>query len=87
MMAEVFPLKVRGVGMGVGSVVLWASTFAITFIFPVMDSGLGLGYSAWIFAAIGVILFLLVLWLVPETKGRSLEEIELDLRRRQHAAA
>ena len=87
MMAEVFPLKVRGVGMGVSSVVLWAATFAITFIFPVMDSSLGLGYSAWIFAAIGVVLFLLVLWLVPETKGRSLEEIELDLRRRQHVAA
>jgi sugar porter (SP) family MFS transporter len=87
MMAEVFPLKVRGVGMGVGSVVLWAATFAITFVFPVMDNALGLAYSAWIFAGIGVLLFVLVLWLVPETKGRSLEEIELDLRRRTHIAA
>jgi hypothetical protein len=34
----------------------------------------------WVFAAINVVLFLLVKWLVPETKGRSLEEIELDLR-------
>lgn len=80
MMAEIFPLKVRGVGMGTGSVVLWASTFTITFVFPVMDNGLGLGPSAWIFAGISVILFVLVRWLVPETKGRSLEEIELDLR-------
>lgn len=82
MMAEIFPLKVRGVGMGTGGVVLWASTFTITFVFPVMDDGLGLAYSAWIFAAISVILFVLVRWRVPETRGRSLEQIELDLRGR-----
>ena len=80
MMAEVFPLRVRGVGMGTASVVLWAATFAITFVFPVMNDNLGLAYSAWIFAAISVILFVLVRWRVPETKGRSLEQIELDLR-------
>ena len=85
MMAEVFPLKVRGVGMGTSSVVLWAATFTITFVFPVMDSGLGLSNSAFIFAAISVVLFGLVRWLVPETKGRSLEQIELDLRDRVKA--
>lgn len=84
MMAEIFPLKVRGVGMGVSSVVLWASTFAITFVFPIMNNTLGLAYSAWIFAGIGVVLFALVARFVPETKGRSLEEIELDLRARAH---
>ncbi|HEY2699369.1 MAG TPA: sugar porter family MFS transporter [Pseudonocardiaceae bacterium] len=82
MMSEVFPLKVRAVGMGTGSVVLWASTFAITFVFPVMDNGLGLATSAYIFAGIGIVLFLLVRKFVPETKGRSLEQIELDLRDR-----
>ncbi|HEY3502299.1 MAG TPA: sugar porter family MFS transporter [Actinocatenispora sp.] len=86
MMAEVFPLKVRGIGMGTGSVVLWAATFAITFVFPIMNDGIGLAYSAWIFAAISVILFFLVRRLVPETKGRSLEQIELDLRGRTGAA-
>lgn len=82
MMSEVFPLKVRGVGMGTSSVVLWAATFTITFVFPVMDNGLGLANSAYIFAGIGIILFLLVAKFVPETKGRSLEQIELDLRDR-----
>ena len=85
MMAEIFPLKVRGVGMGTSSVVLWAATFTITFVFPVMDSGLGLSSSAFIFAGISVVLFVLVRWLVPETKGRSLEQIELDLRDRVKA--
>ncbi|HEV3357577.1 MAG TPA: sugar porter family MFS transporter [Pseudonocardiaceae bacterium] len=82
MMSEVFPLKVRGVGMGAGSVVLWAATFTITFVFPVMDNSLGLANSAYIFAGIGIVLFLLVAKFVPETKGRSLEQIELDLRDR-----
>jgi sugar porter (SP) family MFS transporter len=82
MMSEVFPLKVRAVGMGTGSVVLWAATFTITFVFPVMDNGLGLANSAYIFAGIGIVLFLLVARFVPETKGRSLEQIELDLRDR-----
>ena len=82
MMSEVFPLKVRGIGMGTSSVVLWAGTFTITFVFPVMNKDLGLAYSAWIFAAVSVVLFFLVVKFVPETKGRSLEQIELDLRAR-----
>ncbi|RDI66692.1 sugar porter family MFS transporter [Nocardia pseudobrasiliensis] len=87
MMAEIFPLRVRGIGMGAGSVVLWASTFAITFLFPVMNDHLGLACSAWIFAAVSVVLFVLVRRFVPETKGRSLEQIELDLRDRVGGAA
>ncbi|AHI02019.1 hypothetical protein KALB_8662 [Kutzneria albida DSM 43870] len=85
MIAEVFPLRVRGIGTGTASVVLWAATFAITFIFPVMNTGIGLAYSAWIFAGIGILLFLLVRKFVPETKGRTLEQIELELRERVRA--
>ena len=89
MMAEVFPMRVRAVGMGVGSVVLWAATGIISGIFPTMSDPhkLGLGHSMWVFAAINVLLFVLVLRLVPETKGRSLEQIELDLRERVPFAA
>ncbi len=89
MMAEVFPLKARAAGMGVSAVVLWAATGIITGIFPTMSDPrkLGLGHSMWVFAAVNVMLFALVKWLVPETKGRSLEEIELDLRGRRHAVA
>jgi sugar porter (SP) family MFS transporter len=84
MMSEVFPLKLRAAGMGVGSVVLWAATGIVTAVFPLMSdpNALGLGKSMFVFAAINVILFVLTKWLVPETKGRSLEQIELDLRSR-----
>lgn len=89
MMAEVFPLKVRAAGMGVSSVVLWAATGIISAVFPIIsDPGaLGLGGSMFLFAGINVVLFFLTKWLVPETKGRTLEEIELDLRGRTHAKA
>jgi sugar porter (SP) family MFS transporter len=84
MMAEVFPLKARAAGMGVGSVVLWAATGIVTAVFPIISDSkaLGLGNSMLLFAGINVILFALTKWLVPETKGRSLEQIELDLRAR-----
>ncbi|TNC21840.1 sugar porter family MFS transporter [Amycolatopsis alkalitolerans] len=84
MMAEVFPLRERAAGMGVASVVLWAATGIVTAVFPLMsDPGaLGIGGSMFVFAAVNVVLFALTKWLVPETKGRSLEQIELDLRAR-----
>ena len=53
-------------------------------VFPLMSDpkALGIGGSMFVFAAVNVVLFGLTKWLVPETKGRSLEEIELDLRAR-----
>jgi sugar porter (SP) family MFS transporter len=84
MMAEVFPLKVRAAGMGISSVVLWASTGIVSAVFPLISAptSLGIGGSMFVFAGINVVLFGLTKWLVPETKGRSLEQIELDLRAR-----
>jgi sugar porter (SP) family MFS transporter len=84
MMAEVFPLKARSAGMGIASVVLWAATGIVSAVFPIMSDpkALGIGGSMFVFGGINVVLFALTKWLVPETKGRSLEEIELDLRGR-----
>jgi sugar porter (SP) family MFS transporter len=84
MMSEVFPLRERAAGMGVASVVLWAATGIVTAVFPLMSDpkALGIGGSMFVFAGINVVLFALTKWLVPETKGRSLEQIELDLRSR-----
>ena len=89
MMAEVFPLKARAAGMGVSAVVLWASTGIITAVFPIISdkSHLGLGQTMFVFAGINFVLFFLARWLVPETKGRSLEQIELDLRGRGRVKA
>jgi len=68
--------------------VLWASTGLITGVFPTMSDPkkLGLGHSMWVFAGVSVVLFVLVRRFVPETKGRSLEQIALDLRGGHRAA-
>ncbi|WP_410595014.1 sugar porter family MFS transporter [Amycolatopsis sp. lyj-23] len=89
MMSEVFPLKYRATGMGVSSVVLWAATGIVSAVFPIISDpkSLGIGGSMFLFAGVNVVLFGLTKWLVPETKGRSLEQIELDLRARQGVAA
>ncbi len=88
MMSEVFPLRERAAGMSVASVVLWAATGVVTAVFPLISAknSLGIGGSMFLFAGINVILFLLTKRLAPETKGRSLEEIELDLRARKFGA-
>jgi sugar porter (SP) family MFS transporter len=84
MMSEVFPLRNRPAGMGVATVALWSATGIVTAVFPLVSApgALGIGGSMFVFAAINVVLFGLTNRLVPETKGRSLEEIELDLRAR-----
>lgn len=82
MMAEVFPFKARGAGMGVGAVVLWAATGIVTALFPIISDNnhLGIGKTMYVFAGINAVLFVLTWRLVPETKGRSLEQIEIGLR-------
>jgi hypothetical protein len=68
--------------MGVSAVVLWAATGIVTALFPIISdpNHLNIAGAMYLFAGINVVLFLLTLRLVPETKGRSLEQIELDLR-------
>jgi hypothetical protein len=89
MMSEVFPLRNRAAGMAVSAVVLWAATGVVTAVFPLISTPerLGLGGSMYLFAGINVVFFFLVKWIVPETKGRSLEEIELDLKHGKSAEA
>lgn len=81
MMSEVFPLRNRAAGVGLATVVLWAATGVVTAIFPLISDAkaLGIGGAMFLFAGVNVVLFFLTRWLVPETKGRTLEEIELDL--------
>jgi hypothetical protein len=82
MLPEVLPLSVRGTAMGVAVFLHWGANFLVAQSFPIMLEGWGAGPVFLGYAAIGVLAFLFVKALVPETKGRSLEEIEADLQRK-----
>ncbi|MCR3721996.1 MULTISPECIES: sugar porter family MFS transporter [Prauserella salsuginis group] len=85
-LGEIYPLRVRGAGMGLSGMITWAATLAITFGFPIMRDGWGLTASMIFFAACNVVGLVFVWRYVLETKGRTLEDIELDLRHRAEPA-
>lgn len=83
MLGEIFPLSVRGAGTGFAIFLLWSANFLVALTFPPLLSALGVGWLFGIFALICLGAALFTWFLVPETKGRSLEEIEADLRGKQ----
>jgi len=76
---EVLPLSVRGTAMGLAVFLHWGANFLVSQSFPIMLDAWGPGPVFLGYAAIGVLAFVFVKTQVPETKGRSLEEIEGNL--------
>jgi sugar porter (SP) family MFS transporter len=85
MLGEIFPLKVRGSAMAVATVLLWAANFVVSLSFPVLLEALGIGWLFLGYSLIGLVALFFVRSFVTETKGRSLEKIESDLRERAGA--
>jgi major inositol transporter-like SP family MFS transporter len=78
MLSEIFPLRLRGVGMGLTVLVLWMTNFAVSLLFPIVVAGIGISTTFFIFAALNVGSFVFAATRVPETNGRSLEQLEED---------
>ena len=74
--AEIFPTHVRGRAMSVAIFFLWVAVFAVSQTFPMLQSSVGPAITFWIYMVMSVIAFFFVWRLVPETKEKSLEEIE-----------
>ena len=79
MISEIFPLEVRGPAMAACTVANWTFNFIISFTFLTLTSTIGKAATFWIYAGIGVIAVVFFVRRVPETMGRSLEEIQRDV--------
>ena len=79
MLGEMFPNQFRGAALAFCGLVQWGSNFLITMTFPIMLTGIGLGFSYGVYATFGLIAFVFVRSLVKETKGRTLEDLSRDV--------
>lgn len=74
--SEIFPLRLRGMGMGIAVCVLWVANFCIGLTFPLMLEQVGLANTFFTFAVMSIISLGFVIKCLPETKGHSLEDLE-----------
>ncbi|MEJ5341142.1 MAG: sugar porter family MFS transporter [Thermogutta sp.] len=75
-LAEMFPTRTRGLAMGIATVALWLADFLITQTAPMMYAAWGPASAFWTYAVMCAVCLVFVLLFVPETKGKTLEEIE-----------
>jgi sugar porter (SP) family MFS transporter len=79
LISEIFPNRIRGAAISVAVSALWIACFILTYTFPILEGHIGTGNTFWIYSGICVIGFVFVFLRVPETKGKSLEQIEKEL--------
>lgn len=79
--SEIFPNAIRGTAMSVAVLSLWIANFILSFTFPILNAALGSSYTFWLYAAICLVGIFYIKAKVPETKGKTLEEIEKELTR------
>jgi SP family arabinose:H+ symporter-like MFS transporter len=75
-MSEIFPTKMRGVAMSVATMILWIAVYFVTQFFPILLESFGAAKTFWFFGIFTLFAFLFVYYKVPETKGKTLEQIE-----------
>jgi sugar porter (SP) family MFS transporter len=77
--SEIFPNRIRGAAMSIAVTMLWIACFVLTYTFPVLNKKLGTAVTFWIYMVICVLGFCFIKRRLPETKGKTLEEIEIEL--------
>lgn len=81
-LSEIFPTKIRGRAMGIATICLWMANTVVSQTFPILDENAFLierfhhGFPFFIYGLMCVVLFIFVSKVVPETKGKTLEDIE-----------
>lgn len=77
--AEIFPNRIRGAAMSIAVISLWLACAALTITFPYLKNALGAHGTFWLYGIVCIIGFIVVLTKLPETKGKSLEDLEREL--------
>jgi MFS family permease len=76
--SEIFPNRIRGAAMSLAVTSLWIACFILTYSFPWLNARLGPAGTFWLYAAICVAGFLFIFRRLPETRGKTLEQIERE---------
>lgn len=78
-LSEIFPNRIRGAAMSIAVFALWTGCFTLTYSFPLLNARLGSAGTFWLYAVICVVGFVFSWARLPETKGKTLEQIEKEL--------
>jgi SP family sugar porter-like MFS transporter len=78
-LSEIFPNRIRGFAMSIATFALWAACFVLTYTFPLLNKLLSASGTFWLYGFICFLGFFYILNKLPETKGKSLEELEHEL--------
>ena len=78
-LSEIFPNRIRGAAMAVAVSALWGACFVLTYTFPFLNRGLGSAGTFWLYCAVCVTGFFVIWRKLPETKNKTLEQIEREL--------
>ena len=79
LISEIFPNRIRGAAVSVAASSLWIACFILTYTFPLLKASVGMSGAFWLYGAICFLGFAVVYRQVPETKGKTLEQIEREL--------
>ena len=78
LISEIFPNRIRGAAMSIAVSALWIACFILTYTYPFLNRSLKASGTFWIYTVICIIGFVFIKTQLPETKGRTLEQIEHD---------
>ena len=83
-LSEIYPLRIRGRAMSVGTIANWGANLLVALSFLTLTQFLGKPATFWLYAVVTIGAWLFAFFLVPETKGQSLEQIEAHWRAGKH---
>jgi sugar porter (SP) family MFS transporter len=78
-LSEIFPNRIRGTAMSAAVAALWIACFILTYTFPILNARLGPARTFWMYGCVCAAGFVFILLRLPETKGKSLEQLEREL--------